>query len=62
MNKFTHLRGFVEYLFDDKEMVEKASQIIEGILIARSPRLSDIAREMCRNEAANYKCIQRFVD
>ncbi len=29
---------------------------------ARSPRLSDIAREMSGNEAGNYKHIQRFVD
>jgi hypothetical protein len=29
---------------------------------ARSPRLSEIARAMGGNEAANYKCIQRFLD
>jgi hypothetical protein len=61
MNKFTHLSEFVGYLFDDQKGVGKASQIIEGILKARSPRLSDIAREMRGQESANYKCIQRFL-
>jgi hypothetical protein len=62
MNKFTHLWGFVEYLFDDGETARKATRIIEGILKARTPRLSDIAREMSGSEAANYKHIQRFVN
>jgi len=62
MNKYIHLFRFVQYLFDDVETARKATQIIEGILKARTPRLSDIAREMSGNEAANYKHIQRFVN
>jgi hypothetical protein len=42
-------------------MQKKAEAIITGILKARSPRLSDIAREMSGTEAANYKSIQRFL-
>ena len=61
MNKFTHLLRFVQYLFDDGETSRKAKMIVEGILRARSPRLSDIAREMAGKEDANYKCIQRFL-
>lgn len=61
MNKFTHLQEFVGYLFDDQEIARKAKIIIEGLLKARSPRLSDISREMAGNEAANYKYIQRFL-
>ena len=61
MNKFTHLLRFVQYLFDDGETARKAKKIVEGILRARSPRLSDIAREMQGKEEANYKCIQRFL-
>jgi hypothetical protein len=61
MNKFTHLLKFVEQLFDDQETTRKAKGIIEGILKARSPRLSDIAREMPGKEEANYKSIQRFL-
>jgi len=60
MNKFTHLLRFVQHVFDD-DTARKARMIIEGILKARSPRLSDIAREMSGKEEANYKCIQRFL-
>ena len=61
MNKFTHLLQFVQQLFDKQETARKASEIIKGILQARSPRLSDIAREMSGKEEANYKRIQRFL-
>jgi hypothetical protein len=61
MNKFTHLLRFVECIFDDAHVARKAKAIVEGILKARSPRLSDIAREMPGTEAANYKAIQRFL-
>ena len=43
MNKFIHLSRFVRYFFDQAEIADKATQVIEGILKARSPRLSDIA-------------------
>ena len=61
MNKFTHLLRFVQCLFDDRDTARKAKMIIESILKARSPRLSDIAREMLGKEEANYKSIQRFL-
>ena len=61
MNKFTHLFGFVQYLFDEERTAWKAKLILEGLLKARSPRLSDIAREMAGQEEKNYKCIQRFL-
>ena len=61
MNKFTHLFRFVQHLFDDDHTARKAKEIIEGILKAHSPRLSDIAREMAGKEEANYKSIQRFL-
>ena len=61
MNKFTHLLGFVQHLFDDDDTARKAKKIVEGILKARSPRLSDIAREMSGKEESNYKSIQRFL-
>ena len=60
MNKFIHLSRFVQYLFDRTEMADKATCVIEGILKARSPRLSDIAREMRGSETASYKQIQRL--
>jgi len=61
MNKFTHVCQYAGYLFDEKRMVPKAAAILEGMLKARSPRLSDIAREMAGGEAKNYKGIQRFL-
>jgi len=61
MDKFTHLSEFLGYLFDEEGAVEKAQAITTGILKARSCRLSEVAREMAGNEAANYKSIQRFV-
>ena len=61
MDKFTHLSEFLKYLFDDDQSVKKAQVITAGILKARSCWLSKVAREMAGKEAANYKCIQRFV-
>jgi hypothetical protein len=60
MNKCTQLLPFVQDFFDDRAAAQKATQIVNGILKARSPRLSEIARAMKGSEAANYKCIQRF--
>jgi Transposase DDE domain len=61
MDKCTQLLPFVQDLFDDRAVAQKATQIVEGILQARSPRLSEIARAMKGGEAANYKGIQRFL-
>lgn len=61
MNKFTQLGDFLTYLFDDPKAVGRAKVIAEGILRARSCRVSEIAREMPGQEEANYKCIQRFL-
>ena len=61
MNKFTYLLKFVQQLFDTQDTAQKAKEIIEGILKSRSPRLSDIAREMTGEEGTNYKHIQRFL-
>lgn len=55
MNKVTHLLQFVQYLFNEKGIVQKAKPIIDGVLKAHSPRLSDIAREMTGKEDKNYK-------
>jgi hypothetical protein len=52
----------VQDLFDDQVNARKAAKIVAGILNGRSPRISKIARAMGGNEAANYKCVQRFWD
>jgi hypothetical protein len=61
MNKFTHLGEFLGTLIDDRAVLEKAQKVVQGIMQAGSPRLSEISRVMSGNEAANYKCIQRLL-
>lgn len=61
MNKFIRIFKFSEQLFTVQKTAKQASEIMEGIMQARSPRLSDIAARMAGNEAANYKRIQRFL-
>jgi hypothetical protein len=61
MDKFIRIFEFVQQLFTDQMTARHASEIIEGIMEARSPRLSDIAARMAGNEAACYKRIQRFL-
>jgi hypothetical protein len=52
---------FAKQLFSDAHVAQQASQIMQGIMEARSPRLSDIAAHMPGEEAASYKRIQRFL-
>jgi hypothetical protein len=61
MYKCTQLLPFLQALFDDPETAKKAARILAGLLNARSPSLSEIAREMKGGEMANYKAIQRFL-
>lgn len=62
MNKFTHLGEFLGTLIDDSRVLEKAQKVVQGILQAGSPRLSEISRVMSGSETANYKCIQRLLE
>ena len=55
-----NIKRFIDQCFDRDE--DKASEIVKGILDARSPRLSDISNNMSGNSDANYKSIQRFID
>ena len=61
MYKFTQIQRFAKSLFDNDQQASKASQIMLGILKAKSPRISRIAEQMPGNKAANYKMIQRFL-
>ena len=61
MNKCNQLLPFVQELFGNAANSRAVARIIDGILKARSPRVSEIARAMSGNEAANYKRIQRFL-
>ena len=61
MNKFIKAEAFLKHLFDQDQLAVKAAAIVEAILAARSPRISEIAQHMVGGEAANYKRIQRFL-
>ena len=61
MYKFMRILEFAKRLFGNEKSAEKASEIIEAILEAQSPRISDIADKMPGNYDASYKKIQRFL-
>jgi hypothetical protein len=61
MNKFIRIFEFAQQLFADRTTARQASEIMEGIMEACSPRLSDIAARMKGKESASYKRIQRFL-
>lgn len=61
MDKFINKREFMSQLFDDKSASERATEIGDAILAARSLRLTDVAVEMDGESAAGYKRIQRFL-
>jgi hypothetical protein len=61
MNKFIEAGVFLKYLFDQECLATKAAVIIDAILAAGSPRMSEIAQHLPGHEAANYKMIQRFL-
>lgn len=53
--------SFAQYLFDSKDLAQKAGVILQAILKAQSPRLSAMAEKMPGKSDANYKQIQRFL-
>jgi hypothetical protein len=61
MNKFINNQEFMAELFDDQDIAERAGEIGDAILAARSLRLTDIAVEMEGESTAGYKRIQRFL-
>lgn len=61
MDKLIRIVEFAQQLFGDSKIAEQASQIIEGIMEARSPRLSEVAAKMPGNPDASYKRLQRFL-
>jgi hypothetical protein len=48
-------------LFANEKQAKKAGTVLEGILDAKSPRISDIADAMDGEYEANYKQVQRFL-
>ena len=55
MDKCIRISMFAKQLFTDQKVAQQASQIMQGIMVAQSPRLSDIAVQMPGEAAASYK-------
>lgn len=55
------LQEFIQDLFDQPDTARKAALIVQAILQARSPRLSDLSHKLPANPEANYKMLQRFL-
>ena len=61
MSKSIRIRSFLQVLFGDEAAADRAAEIGEAILAARSIRLTEIAAKMRGSMAATYKRIQRFL-
>lgn len=61
MDKFINNGEFMMEIFDNEQEAERAGEIGDAILAARSLRLTDIAVEMEGEMEACYKRIQRFL-
>lgn len=53
--------SFARHLFDSPLAARQAAEVLKAILLARSPRLHDIARQMPGSEEGAYKRLQRFL-
>jgi len=62
MDKCIKFQGFLRYLMDDEELVEKGAKITKALLEARSPRITDISEKMAGKSSSRYKEIQRFLN
>jgi hypothetical protein len=61
MHKFIKIWPFMQALFEDQTIANKAAEIGQAILAAGSLRLTEIAAKMRGRSAASYKRIQRFL-
>jgi len=55
MPKFIRIRRFMQALFDEETMADKAAEIGQAMLAVRSLRLTDIAAKMRGSSDASYK-------
>jgi hypothetical protein len=61
MNKFINLYQFMQQIFDNEKEARQATEIGQGILKAKSVRLTDVAAHMKGTGEGDYKKIQRFL-
>lgn len=50
MAKFINFSEFMHYLIDNSKQAEKAAQIVQALLEAQSPRISNIVEKMEGNQ------------
>jgi hypothetical protein len=62
MNKFIKISKFLRYLLDGEKLIEQGSEIIQALLEAQSPRLTNISEKMRGTSERGYKTIQRFLN
>jgi hypothetical protein len=62
MDKCIKFSEYMGYLIDDEKQAEQGSKIVQAILEAQSPRLSQIAEKMEGKSSSCYKSIQRFLN
>lgn len=60
MHECTKICPFMQHLFDDPIAADKAAEIGQAILAARSLRLTEIAAAMQGSSDSSYKRLQRF--
>jgi Transposase DDE domain len=61
MAQYIDLQSFMRVLFDDERAADKAAEIGQAILSARSIRLTEIAAHLRGSSTASSKRIQRFL-
>ena len=61
MDKCSRLYGMMRYLLDDEKSVRQGAEIVQAMLEAQSPRMTDISEKMRGSRARGYKSIQRFI-
>ena len=61
MNRITQTFRFLQCVFEQDKLARQAAVIVQALLAAGSPRLSDVAQHMPGKEDANCKAIQRFL-
>ena len=61
MNKFINYSEFMQYLLDGGKQAKKGGEIVQGIIAAKSPRLTHIAEEMQEKSESHNKAIHHFL-
>lgn len=61
MAKCIKLTGMLRYLLDDEKSVRQGAEIVQALLEAQSPRMSDISEKMAGSRSRSYKALQRFI-